>query len=147
MGLTLSQQEDISLPTLSNESRASLQQVLNAFRRDIPFFVRHHQPRSKTDLLDKQQEEEIIQTKNSSHHRSHSLDEHHSNENKYISRNSSFIKRQWQCQLCQKLNENDSQLCLNCGSSKINVYIPIMNQNDKKKSITDQQHDSSILDR
>jgi hypothetical protein len=135
MGLTSSHQEDISRSHLSNEIEDSLEQVLHAFRRNGHFFTRHHQTTSKTDLVNiqkeqKQQEQE--EEEDSSHHRSHSLD-----EQKHISRKSSLVKRQWQCQLCQILNENDSQLCSNCGSSKINVYIPTMNQNDKTKTTND----------
>jgi rubrerythrin len=94
-----------------------------SFRRETPIIVRqNHTTTSKTDLskLPEDNEKKIVR------HRSHSFAK---NENKHIQRSSSLIKRKWQCQLCQTLNETDSQLCSDCGTSKINVYIPIMNQN------------------
>lgn len=143
MGLTHSQEEDISLPTSSNEIKTSLKQVLHAFRRDIPFFTRYHSATSKTDLsnIQKEEQDEKKNERKIGYHRSRSLDKDHSNEHKPISRSSSSIK--WQCQLCQTLNESDSQLCSHRGSSKINVYIPIINHNDKKN---DQKQNSSHLD-
>jgi len=132
MGLTLSQ-EDIFHPVLSNDIEVSLQQVLNAFRRDIHFFARNHQTTTKIDSSNIQKEEEKIL-----HNRSSSLDE---------KRHSSLIKRQWECQLCKILNENDSQLCSICGSSKINVYIPIINSKEKTINIINQKRDSSNSDR
>jgi hypothetical protein len=39
MGLTISQEKEFSRSILSNEIQSSLQQVLNAFRHDIPFLV------------------------------------------------------------------------------------------------------------
>jgi len=128
MGLTLSQ-EDIFRPVLSNDIEVSLQQVLNAFRRDIHFFARNHQTTSKTDQINIKKEE---------NNRSSSLDER---------KHSSLIKRQWECQLCQILNENDSQLCSICGSTKINVYIPIIKSNQKTITTIDQKPDSSNLER
>ncbi len=136
MGLTLSQ-EDIFRPVLSNDIEISLQQVINAFRRDIPFFARNHQTTTKTDSSNIQKEEENIKRK-VIHNRSSSLDE---------KRHSSLLKRQWECQLCKILNENDSQLCSICGSSKINVYIPIINPKEKTINLTDQKRDSSNSNR
>ncbi len=127
MGLTQSQERDISLPVSSKEIEISLRQVLNAFRREIPHIARQTQTTSKTDLSNLKEENENIGRK-VDHHRSRSFDIDHSNENKHIPRSTSLVNRQWQCQLCQTLNESDSQLCSDCGSSKINVYIPIMNQ-------------------
>ncbi len=124
MGLTLSQ-EDIFRPILSNDIEVSFEQVINAFRRDIHFFTRNHQ----TDQINIQKEE---------NNRSSSLDER---------KHSSLIKRKWECQLCQILNENDSQLCYICGSTKINVYIPIIKQNDKTRTTIDQKSDSSNLEK
>ena len=117
MGLTISQEEKISSPVLSNESKKSSEQVINAFRRDISFSHRHHQrPTSKTDSTNL-----IKQIKNQN--RSHSLDELPPKEDQ----NSSLIQHQWECQLCNTINQSDSELCSICGSTKINVYIPIMN--------------------
>jgi hypothetical protein len=135
MGLIFSQDENISIPASSNENKISFQQVLNAFRRDIPSFLRHQQrPTSRTDSNN-------LRTKN--HHRSHSVGDLSSRKNKQISKDSSPIRRPWQCQLCDNVNQIDSQLCSTCGSSKINVYIPIMNQNDKTKFVSHDQHESS----
>ena len=51
--------------------------------------------------------------------------QHHYQEHQLNTpRLSSVIKRQWQCQLCHGLNESDIQICDDCGSNKINVYIP-----------------------
>jgi rubrerythrin len=124
MGLTNSQEEKISSPVLSNERKKSSDQVINAFRRDISFSHRHHQrPTSKTDSNNLKK-----QIKN--HNRSHSLDELSPKEDK----NCSVIQHQWECQLCNTINQSDSELCSICGSSKINVYIPIMNPHDNNKS-------------
>jgi hypothetical protein len=127
MGLIQSQ-EDISSSVSSNEIEISLRQVLNAFRQEIPILLRQHHTTSKTNLPE---ENENIE-KNLGHHRSRSFNR---NENKHLPRSSSLIKRKWQCHLCQKLNESDSQLCSDCGSSKINVYIPIMNQNQTSSTV------------
>ncbi len=104
-----------------------LKQVFNAFRRDVPFLVRNHEAtsKSKIDLSNLEKEEKFC------HSRSRSLekDQHHSNEHKNLSRSSSLLKRQWECQLCKMLNETDCQLCSNCGSSQINIYIPTIKGN------------------
>ena len=116
MGLIQSKQE-IS-PTVSSNQR----QILNTFRQETPILLRRHNTTSKTDLskLPEGSEKKLV------HQRSRSFDR---NENKNIQINSPLIKRKWQCQLCQTFNETDSQLCSDCGTSKINIYIPIMNQN------------------
>jgi hypothetical protein len=40
----------------------------------------------------------------------------------------SSIKRQWQCQLCHTKNESEVLICSDCGSNKINVYVPIIDR-------------------
>ncbi len=124
MGLTISQEEEISLSHSSKEIEASSNQVLHAFRREIPSFTRHHLPTSNKDSSHFQKDEQI-------------KDEVPSNEDKH----------QWLCQLCQTRNEIDYQLCSHCGSTQINVYIPINNQNEKLTTIDDQQLHSSTFDK
>ncbi|CAF3593272.1 unnamed protein product [Rotaria sp. Silwood1] len=114
---------------------------------DIPILTRHHDEKSKrvSSNTEKRDKEDILKV-TSQHNRSRSLDELHSNENGCISINSSAIRRPWHCQLCQTLNQNDSQICSLCDSSKINVYIPIMNHIGKTNIQNHDQNDSSMPD-
>lgn len=126
MGSILSREEEkihSSTSLLSIENKDSLKQVINAFRRDTTSITRHHSSTSKTDLTKIEKQE-----KSSLPHRSHSSNELNSNE-----------KIKWKCHLCQILNDNDSQLCSNCGSTQINVYIPILNTNNQLNHLSNQQ--------
>jgi len=98
---------------------------------------------SKADLLNLQEEKEIKKF----YHRSNSLDEHYLRENRSITEDSSLPQRPWHCQLCATLNKTDSQLCSNCGSNKINVYIPIMHHLDKIKTKFHLQTNSPTRDK
>ncbi|CAF0811244.1 unnamed protein product [Rotaria sordida] len=145
MGLTLSKQENISSSVLSNEVEASYNQVLSAFREDFPILTQHHNEKSKRDLSHtKQRDKEEIMKVTYPYNRSRSSNEFRSNEKENISRNSSVIRRPWLCQLCQTLNQIDFQLCSQCGSSRINVYIPIMNHIDRTNIQNHHQNDSLI---
>ncbi|CAF4789472.1 unnamed protein product, partial [Rotaria sp. Silwood2] len=144
MGLTPSKRKNISNSILSNDIEDSYKQVFSAFREDNPILPRRNDEKSKRDLSNTEKHDKAkVANQNN---RSRSSDELRSNENEYVSINSSVIRRSWHCQLCETLNQTDSQLCSHCGSSKINVYIPIMNYIDKINIQNHQQNDSLTLD-
>ncbi|CAF1038399.1 unnamed protein product [Adineta steineri] len=129
MGVGYSQRNFSIYPNISQEVEASLNQILHAFDHDISFQSEHN-----TDHLSTEKESSNTQTKRSNlqHHRSRSLD--HSNlaeQHRFVRKKPSVIKRQWQCQFCLTRNETDAQLCTECGSNKINVYIPVMDHLDR----------------
>jgi hypothetical protein len=143
MGPVLSQGGAAVSSAISEEVEQSFNQILNAFNQDFPLQTssrRHHQI-THADIVETEEPLKHIHQ----HHRSRSLDRYHPDE----SRNNrkvklSVIKRQWQCQLCHTKNESDTQICSECGSNKINVYIPVMDRNSSKNK--HQQNSSPIIE-
>jgi hypothetical protein len=137
MGTVISQGTLIPAPELTEEVQQSFEQIIQAINYDITFESRHHHhhhhhhhnsPISHSTSTEK--EEPIRHS-----HRSRSLDEYHPEEHQQT-----IIRRQWQCRLCHTKNESDTLICVDCGSNKINVYIPII---DHMKS-SQRQHNPSV---
>lgn len=119
-----------------------LNKFLTHLKINSRFFSDNRRPKFKKDLLDTEKDE-ILQV-NHENKRSHSVDLYERNENENVSINSSnFIQSSWKCQLCQKLNKIDSQLCTDCGSNKINVYTPI--ENHIQKINTENSHENDFF--
>ncbi|CAF4436613.1 unnamed protein product [Rotaria sp. Silwood2] len=151
MGTLFSQGNFYGNSALSPEAEESLNQILSAFNNEFLVQSRHnhnhnhnHQPSQIFDSSNTQKKE-LVNNLHQEHHRSRSLDQNHSQEHQHISQTkSSIIKRRWQCQLCHTINGNDVQLCIECGSNKINVYIPSINNMDTISNNNNHQHNSSI---
>lgn len=127
-GFSLSQATLFGTSDLTEEVQQSLNQIIQAFDHEFSFETRRQkrpQPSPIMQSPNTQQVEETIH--HSSHHRSRSLDQYQLEEHHRTAQTSlSTIRRQWQCQLCHTKNESDALICTDCGSNKINVYIPIM---------------------
>jgi hypothetical protein len=109
---------------------------LKTFGEGFRFFVQFVRDSSSKRDLSKEET-------NNQRYRSHSLDRVHSSKSKPIEDNSpSGIRKQWICQLCQSPNPSNSQLCYHCGTSQINIYIPIMDHNEKTTNENSHQDDS-----
>ncbi|CAF1596676.1 unnamed protein product [Rotaria sp. Silwood1] len=146
MGTLFSQAILNSNLTLSPEGEQSLNQILSAFNNDFLVQSRHNNHHQHTQLLHSSniREKESINNSQQEHYRSRSLDQSHSQEHQHTTQiKSSIIKRRWQCQLCHTINENNVQLCIECGSNKINVYIPSIDHMDKMKNKN--QHQQNLL--
>ncbi|CAF1170644.1 unnamed protein product [Rotaria sordida] len=145
MGTVFSQANLYGNSTLSSEAQESLNQILHAFNNEFLFQSRHHRQPTQISHSLNTRKEESINNLQKEHHRSRSLDHNHTQEHQHIITltKSSVNKRQWQCQLCHTINENDIQLCIECGSNKINVYIPSINHMDTISNKNHHQHNSS----
>lgn len=120
----------------SDEITQSLDQIVRAFNQEFhvdaerlkPHHHHHHtHPIASTSST---QPDDFIRP---THHRSNSVDGHSSEEHsRRLKYKSSTLKRQWQCQFCHKINEGDILICSECGSNKINVYIPIMDRESSR---------------
>ena len=130
----------------SDEVAESVNQIVQAFNQEFQLgshrWGKHHHRHQQQQL---HQHVHSVSSSSSSHrddslnqsrHRSHSADEYQPDEERQrISRNPvSGIKRQWQCQFCHRLNEGDILICADCGSNKINVYIPIIDRQSSTSS-------------
>lgn len=114
---------------LTQEVEESLNQIIQAFNHEFPFESRrsktNRQLQAISSTADTQNSEPIKPLLT----RSHSADEYQPEEHQRTPKiKLSNIKRQWQCQLCHTKNENDVLICFECGSNKINVYIPIIDR-------------------
>jgi hypothetical protein len=145
MGTVVSQ-EILGTNDLTGEIEESLNQIIQAFNQEFIFEPRnhrhhqqhHHSPISHITSI---QKDEPIRH---SHHRSRSLDEYQAEEHQRIAQMKlSMIRRQWQCQLCHTKNESDTLICVECGSNKINVYIPIIDRMDQAPN--QQEHNPSAF--
>jgi hypothetical protein len=140
MGTIFSQGQITGSPELTEEVEASLNQILHAFHHEFPLHSKRHHHNQATLHSSNAQTEELIRHS----HRSRSLDRYESEEHQPVPKaKSSVIKRQWQCQLCHSKNESDSQICSECGSNKINVYIPVMDRIERNKNHPQNLSDSS----
>jgi hypothetical protein len=133
MGNVLTPATVFGTSDLTEEIQQSFNQVIQAFNHDFILEAQRHHHRRQypspiSDSTNTQREE--------SSHRSQSLDRYQSEEHQHTPHKTlSTIKRQWQCQLCHTKNESDALICADCGSNKINVYIPIidhMNSNQRQ---------------
>ena len=123
---------------LTDEVQDTLNQILYAL--DPEFQLQSHSPHHLS--ISRQTS---IEGKESSkhHHRSQSLDHYPSDKSQNnLKPKLTVIKRQWQCQFCHTKNESDAQICSECGSNKINVYIPVM---DRTKNNKNQQSSSPLI--
>lgn len=129
MGNVISQVAIMNTNDLTEEVQQSLKQILQAYNHELAFDSRRqrrHHPSSVARSPNIPIEETIHHSQHH-HHRSRSLDQYHIEEHHRTTQTSlSTIRRQWQCQLCHTKNESDALICTDCGSNKINVYIPIM---------------------
>jgi len=138
MGTVLSQGILFGTSDLTEEVQQSINQIYRAFTQEFVLESRRHHPSTISHFTHMQNEEPI----NVSRHRSRSLDRYQPEEHQHIiEKKLSTIKRHWQCQLCHTKNESDTLICSDCGSNKINVYIPIFNHMNQ----TRQQYDPSAL--
>lgn len=124
----------INTSGLSDEIAESLNQIVRAFNQEFQLDSerwkdRHHHHQHIHPIASTSSMQTDVSIKPSSHHRSYSADGYQPDEHLRSSKHkSSTIKRQWQCQFCHKINEGDILICSECGSNKINVYIPIMDR-------------------
>jgi hypothetical protein len=124
---------------VSGEVQDSLNQILYALNQEFPLQSQspHHPSIS--------QQTSIVEDKESPKHPhpSRLLDHYHPDGSQNIRKPKlTVIKRQWQCQFCHTKNESDAQICSECGSNKINVYIPVM---DRTKNNKNQQISSPLI--
>lgn len=118
---------------LNEEVAESLNQIIRAFNQEFPLESRrrkdNHQHHQSISTSSSTSREDSIKH---SHARSHSADEYHAEEQQRTQQMKlSTIKRQWQCQLCHTVNEGGVLICSECGSNKINVYVPIIDRMDR----------------
>lgn len=125
----------------SDEVMDSVNQIVQAFNEEFHLSSRSgkvHHPRHRHHPLHSifsSSSSHADDSINHSSRRPHSADEYQPEEHRRISPNAtSGIKRQWQCQFCHKLNEGDMLICADCGSNKINVYIPIIDRHSSRSS-------------
>ncbi|UJR07608.1 hypothetical protein I4U23_011897 [Adineta vaga] len=152
MGVTFSQENFSLVPGVSEEVEASVNQILHAFNHELSFQSRHHtdQPSSGLHSPNSQTKEPTRHSRLHHHHhqQQRSRSSEHSNHNDQHHRITqtklSVIRRQWQCQFCHMKNETDAQICSECGSNKINVYIPIMDHMDVTSQKISQQPKSIL---
>ena len=152
MGNTFSQGNFSLAPFVSEEVEASVNQILHAFNHELAFQSKHQSNQSESEALPSTSHHQETTRHPRHDHRSHrsrrsrSLDQPDlSDQHNRISQTKlSVIQRQWQCQLCYKKNETDAQICSECGSNKINVYIPIMGHMDATSKKTEQRHKSLL---
>ena len=144
MGTTWSEGGGLfTTPDISREIEESLNQVLYAFNHEFPLQSRHQHHQNSPNV---KVEDSLKHFQKRHHHRSQSLDRYNSEDHqRTVTTKSSVIRRQWQCQLCHTTNESDTQLCVDCGSNKINVYIPVMTHIDKNKNKKQHQETSSAV--
>ncbi|CAF0897605.1 unnamed protein product [Didymodactylos carnosus] len=50
---------------------------------------------------------------------------------------SSPPSRRWKCKFCLEINERENQICAQCGSTKVNVYIPLEHHSNDMTSAHD----------
>ena len=143
MGNVLSQGSLFPSSSFASEVEQSLNQIVFAFQNET-FLLNHRSNRHHHHHHRQiESENERIPVESSTHHqRSRSVDRIvQGNIQRFHRPNCSTIARQWECQLCHLTNESDSQLCSECGSNKINVYIPVMNYSfDKTRSSMKARH-------
>ena len=72
--------------------------------------------------------------------RSQSLDKNDLTVDENLTRRSPSVKREWLCQICQQRNQSPSQLCSQCGSTQINLYIPNNSPSNNKSSSSSSSH-------
>ena len=128
MGAAYSQEGFVGTIPLLPHAQKSFDQVFQAFRDEFTrqppnhhHHHHHHHQRYRSQLHSSGRQS-----------RSHPSDQYYQNDDQNITEKSSFItERQWQCQLCHLLNENDAQICAECGSNKVNVYVPLLDGTDK----------------
>ncbi len=145
MGTVFSQGNFSIAPNISEEVDASLKQILHAFHHELSLQSRHPPPPPVSQSSNIQAKEPSKHSHVPQHHRSRSLDHIHSEEHQHSPQAKlSAIKRQWQCQFCHTKNESDVQICVECGSNKINVYVPIMDRLDRSINKNQRQHNSLL---
>jgi hypothetical protein len=130
-------------PELTAEVQQSLNQIIQAFNHEFPLESRRQRTADRhlqlisSVSINTQKDGPIKPWLN----RSHSADAYQPEEHQRTPQiKLSSIKRQWQCQLCHTKNESEVLICSDCGSNKINVYIPIIdrmetNQRERNSSV------------
>lgn len=127
MGGVFSQGNIFVGPGLSEEVEASFNQILHAFNHELELQPRHRTDRgsSKPPIAGS------AALYRHDNNRSRSLEPTYADEHRRsVQPKLSVIRRQWQCQFCHTNNETDAQICADCGSNKINVYIPVIDHMD-----------------
>ncbi|CAF3404385.1 unnamed protein product [Rotaria socialis] len=145
MGSVVSQANLDRISTSLPDAAASLNQIIRAFDNEFLF-----QSQQNDHILHHRQPTPILRssiTRKEEHHRSKSSDPFQPQEHQNSPQaRSTSIKRRWQCQLCHTINESDALLCTECGSNKINVYIPCMDHIDIISTHNDNQNNLLRVD-
>ena len=132
MGTIISQGSLIGGAELTGEAKESFEQIIEALNQEIHFRSRDHHSHHRHHQESREKEEPLRHI----NPRSHSLDRYLPEEHIHTPQSKlSHIKRQWQCQLCHTKNESDTLICSECGSNKINVYIPIIDRTRKHQRL------------
>ena len=146
MGTVFTHGNLVGLSPLNNEIEQSLKQIFSAFQNEssllqqghelqTPDHLHHHHSFAASQSSGTEVRE--LLKKSYSEHRARSVERYGRDELGHVpDKRSSELKREWQCHLCHRRNESDLQLCLECGSNKINVYIPRIEQNNRTKDST-----------
>jgi len=141
MGNVLSPTNVFGTSDLTEEIQQSFNQIIQAFNHEFILEARPRPP-PYPPVISNSTNTEREETIQHSDHRSQPLDRYPSEEHQHTPQKTlSTIRRQWQCQLCHTKNESDALICTDCGSNKINVYIPIIdhmnpNQHQLRTSIS-----------
>ena len=146
MGTVFTHGNFVGISPLNTEIEQSLKQIFSAFQNESPSIPQGHQSHMHDQLhhhhsFAASQSSDIeareLLKKSYSEHRAQSVERYGRDEVEHApEKRSSDLKRQWQCHFCHRTNESDLQLCLECGSNKINVYIPRLDQINRTKDST-----------